>query len=522
MPRCIRSFCVASFLIALSATACAAVRLPAIFSDHMVLQADKDVPVWGWAEPNEEVRVTLGDRTATTSAGADGRWTLRLDKPQTSERSQPLIVRGTNKITINDVLIGEVWLCSGQSNMEMTLKGSHGTVDRADEEIATANYPQIRMFVHDENYDIYKLAVPPTSPLADRPGRWIVCSPSVVEHFTAIGYFVAREVHTTLGVPVGIVCAAVGGTPIEAWTSLDAQQAESTLAPVLDDWRSRLAGYDPVQAQKQFEVAKKNWLKERADATKAGKPAPKAPAAFKNLAVMTPGGLFNGLIAPIAPYAVRGVLWYQGERNAAGPLTGLYGKQLTTLISDWRSRWGDELYFAWVQLPRFNTAQRLPSEPNGWGVSVRDGQRRALSVPRTGMAITIDMGGPKDGHPTNKADYAHRLATVVLHDVYRRPMKQWSGPLFRSADRDGDTMVVTFDHATGLKPADGELRGFAIAGEDRKFVWATTRIDGQRVILSSDKVKQPVAVRYGWASNPDCNLVNEANLPASPFRTDDW
>ncbi|HWA98995.1 MAG TPA: 9-O-acetylesterase, partial [Pirellulales bacterium] len=205
-----------------------------------------------------------------------------------------------------------------------------------------------------------------------------------------------------------------------------------------------------------------------------------------------------------------------------GPLTTFYGAQMLTLIRDWRARFGDDLYFAWVQLPRTGKPQRLPSEPTGWGVSVRDGQRRALALPRTSMAITIDLGDPMQGHPTNKADFAHRLAMVVLHDVYQQPMREWTGPLFRSAKTDGAKLVLTFDHAEGLRPRSGPLKGFAIAGEDRKFVWADATIDGSRVTLASDQVPRPVAVRYAWASNPDANLVNAADLPASPFRTDDW
>jgi sialate O-acetylesterase len=205
-----------------------------------------------------------------------------------------------------------------------------------------------------------------------------------------------------------------------------------------------------------------------------------------------------------------------------GPLTGYYGEQLQTLIHDWRRRWGDEFYFAWVQLPRFQKEQVAPSEPKGWGVTVRDEMRKTLSVPRTGMAITIDLGGVTAGHPTNKAAFAQRLSLLALHDVYGRPIAIWSGPIFRSAQRDGDKMVITFDQATGLKASSGELKGFGIAGGDQKFVWAKVKIADDKVIVWNDAVRNPVAVRYGWAANPVCNLVNVAGLPASPFRTDDW
>ncbi len=511
------------FAFVCGVSARADVKLPALFSDHMVVQADAPVAVWGWADAAEEVAVALAGQSAKTKAGADGKWMVKLGKLKASSEAQTLTVKGRNTLTVNDVLVGEVWLGSGQSNMEMQITGKmHGSVDHADEEIAAANYPAIRMFTHREPYAIYEVPVPPREPASDRAGEWRVCSPQTVADFSAMGYFFARDLHKQLGVPVGIINASVGGTPIEAWTSLEAQQAEPAVKPVLDDWQKRLANFDPEREQKQFLAAKESWLKLRAEATKKNEPPPKAPAVFKNLGVMNPGGLFNGRIAPLVPYTLRGVIWYQGERNAAGPLTDYYGVQLKTLINDWRKRWGNDFYFAWVQLPRFQKEQRLPSEPTGWGVSVREEMRKALSVPNTGMAITIDYGGVTAGHPTNKSDFAARLSPVVLHDVYKKPIPVWSGPLFRTAKQDGHTMVLTFDHAAGLKAASGGIEGFAIAGRDQKFVWAKARIDGEKVIVSSDSVSEPAAVRYGWAGNPKCNLVNTAGLPASPFRTDDW
>ena len=513
-----------AFAIALSPhCAQADVKLPAVISDHMVLQADAAVPIWGSAAPGEEVSVSFAGQTQTAKAANDGRWMVKLASLKSSTEPQTMTVRGKNARTVKDVLVGEVWLASGQSNMEMQIKGKqHGAVDRADEEIAAANHPGIRMFMHDAPFGIYDLHVPPQEPLGDRPGAWRVCSPDTVADFSAIGYFFARDLQRQLGVPVGILSAAVGGTPIEAWTGLAAQQAEPQIKPLLNDWQQRLAKSDPEHEQADFLEAKKIWLKQRADAVKKGEPAPKAPTPFKNLRVMTPGGLFNGVIAPLVPYAIRGCIWYQGERNAAGPFTGLYGVQLRTLIADWRARWGGEFYFAWVQLPRYGKEQKSPSEPNGWGVAVRDEMRRTLTVPRTGMAVTMDLGGATAGHPTNKADFAARLSLLALHDVYGKPIAIWSGPIFRSARRDGGKMEITFDHASGLKAAQGELQGFAIAGADQKFVTATAEIAGGKVIVWSDAMKEPAAVRYGWAANPNCNLVNAAGLPASPFRTDDW
>jgi len=543
-----RRFCLALFVAGFGVAAGRAdVRLPAIFSDHMVLQADVPAMVWGWADPGENITVFVDDQTKSTTADAKGDWSVKLDiikgrrardeirrhyqageifngtNQISAEVPRSLTVKGRNTLTIQDVLIGDVWLCSGQSNMEMQVKGGiHGQVDHADEEIAAANFPQIRMFIFRQTYSIYDLPAPPDAPLKDRDGAWVVCSPQTVAQFSAAAYFFGRDLFHALGTPIGLINSSVGGTPIEAWTSLAAQRTEPALQPVLGEWQQKLSGYDPEGDQHKFLEAKTAWLKQRAAAQKAGEPIPKAPLPFKNLRVSAPGGLYDGMIAPLIPYALRGVIWYQGERNADDKHGAIYGTQLRALIRDWRARWNADFYFAWVQLPRFKPEQRTPIEPNGWGVGVREGMRLALSEPHTGMAITIDLGAATVGHPTNKADFAHRLALLALHDVYELPVNEWSGPLYQSATVAGNRMIIAFDHATGLKPASGDLQGFAIAGRDRKFVWANAEITGDKVAVWTDRVSEPVALRYGWAANPIGNLVNAANLPASPFRTDDW
>jgi sialate O-acetylesterase len=509
----------------LAADAAGDVRLPALFSDHLVLQAGQAVPVWGRAEAGEEVTVSFAGQSVATTTGDDGRWRLQLAPLAASAEPRKLEVRGRNRITVDDVLVGEVWLCSGQSNMEMQLKGLHGQVDDADTVIAAASHPRLRMFQHREVYSIYERAEPPDKALDDRPGEWIVCTPQTAAKFIALGYFFGRDLQRELGgTPVGLVHSSIGGTPVEAWTSLEVQQRDPASAPLLADWRKRLGGFDAAREEQAALAARATWAKERDAARAEGRPEPKAPPVFRNLLVSKPGGLYNGMIAPLSPFAVRGVLWYQGERNAAGPFTQEYGRQLELMIRDWRARWADELYFAWVQLPRFQKEQQAPVEPLGWGTFVREGQREALRLPRTGMAITIDLGGAREGHPTNKADYAARLLRVVLHDVYHRDQGPRGGPLLQDVRRDGARMILSFADAPGLHPANGpELRGFAIAGADRKFIWAQARVEGDRVVVWSDAVPAPVAVRYAWAANPvTANLVNAAGLPASPFRTDDW
>ncbi|HBJ86279.1 MAG TPA: hypothetical protein DDZ88_20925 [Verrucomicrobiales bacterium] len=508
------------FLLLLLSAACALaeVRLPSVISDHMVVQAGKPVTIWGWAEAGEEVVVEFAGQKKAAKAGAKGEWQVKLDPLAPNAESQTLHI---NDKIIKDVLVGEVWFASGQSNMAMQINGKlHGKVDNADAEVANAKHPEIRVFVHDAPLAIYELPVPDDELAPDRPGKWRVCSPETVADFSAMGYFFARDLLAEIKQPIGIVTSAVGGTPIEAWTSLSAQQAVPGFKPLLDDWTKRLDGFVPEAEQKKFLDAKAAWLKTRSAALKAKQPAPKAPSPFKNLQVMKPGGLFASMIAPLVPYTMRGVIWYQGERNAAGPFTSLYGAQHCTLIADWRKHWGDEFYFAWVQIPAFATPQKFPSEPTGWGVSVRDGQRRALQMPHTGMAITMDIGDPKQGHPTNKTEFAARLARVVLHDVYQKSIALWSGPLFKSAEITADHIMLIFDQATGLRAKSGELEGFAIAGDDKKFVWADARIEGDKVIVSSSEIKAPKAVRYSWAANPKGNLVNAAGLPASPFTTE--
>ena len=499
----------------------AEVTLPSIFSDHMVLQAGKPVSVWGKAAPGEKVTVEFQGKSASATPDAGGAWKATLDALPKGGPGE-MVIRGSNEIRIRDVLVGEVWLCSGQSNMAMQVDGLHGTVDNAPQEIAEAKYPEIRQFAYDKIFDIYTLDAPPREPQFDRPGRWYVCSPETVSKFTALGYFTARELFRKLDTPVGIINAAVGGTPVEGWTSLEAQKANPALQPVLDSWQNELTGYDPAADLAKYETDKAAWLKERARLTAAGQPVPKAPLPFKNRLVMEPAGLFNGMISPLIPYSIRGILWYQGERNAAGPLTHFYGEQFKTLIADWRAHWGEDLYFFYVQIANVQKVQQGPVQEKGWGVWVRDGQLKALSMPKTGMAITIDLGGEKAGHPTNKQQFAERLARIILHDAYEQPIPVWSGPLYQSAVKADGKMIVSFKYGEGLKAREGDLKGFAIAGADQKFSFAQARIEGDKVVVWADQVKDPASVRYSWGANPVGNLYNGGDLPASPFRTDDW
>ncbi|MEW6304331.1 MAG: sialate O-acetylesterase [Verrucomicrobiota bacterium] len=488
----------------------AEVKLPSLFADHMVLQQDKALPVWGWASPGENVTVTLGGQSKSTTAGADGKWSVKLEPVKTGA-PLTLTVKGNNSITINDVLVGEVWLCSGQSNMAMT-------VNRAkdyEQEQAAAKFPLIRMFIVSSAHAV--------TPQAECAGKWVVCAPDTVGTFSATAYFFGREVHQKLGVPVGLINSSVGGTAIEAWTSIDVQKNRADIRPILERWEKAQVEYVPATAEEQYQTALARHKEAVAKAKVAKTKAPRAPQ--KPVEPRTdrnhPSNLYNGKIAPLIPYALRGAIWYQGENNAARGFPDLYRIQLPLLIKDWRDRWGQgDFPFAWVQLPNYRRRATDPGAPSDWAV-LRESMVVSLKTPNTGMAITIDIGEEGDIHPKNKQDVGRRLAMWALSKVYGRPGES-CGPLYKSHQIKGDKVTVTFDHADGLTAKGGDVKGFAIAGADKKWHWAQAKINGSKVIVSSPDVKAPVAIRYAWADNPDCNLYNAAGLPASTFRTDDW
>ena len=492
----------------------AEVTLPAIFSDHMVLQSDVAVPVWGWAEPGEQVTVSIAGQSQTATADASGAWRLQL-APLKAGEALTLTVKGKNSLTIQDVVAGEVWLCSGQSNMAMTVNRAKNYA--AEQKAATL--PLIRQFREQSEAA--------ATPQAKGKGRWELCSPDAVGSFSAAAYFFGRDLHQALGTPVGLINSSVGGTPIEAWTSWDAQKNVEELKPMFDAWDKIAATWDPVKAQaayeKQLAAFKAAAAKAKADNKVARSRPPRRPV-DPRIAGQHPGNLFNGKISPWIPYAIRGAIWYQGEANAHNMDSGkLYTLQLTALIKDWRARWGEgDFPFAWVQLPNFKAPQKEAVEDDGWP-SVREGMLKTLALPNTGMAIAMGAGEAGNIHPQDKQAVGQRLAYWALADVYKKPGVASSGPLPAGHELKGSTIVVSFSHTDGgLVAKDGELKGFAIAGADKKWVRATAQISGATVIVSNPEVKAPQSVRYAWANNPDCNLQNGAGIPASPFRTDDW
>jgi sialate O-acetylesterase len=353
----------------------------------------------------------------------------------------------------------------------------------------------------------------------DCQGSWAVCSPATVKLFSAAAYFFGRELHQKLAVPVGLINSSVGGTRIESWISLEAQQRIPDLKAAVEADLKIARAFNAEAATATFQKNLAKWKETAAQAKAEGKEPPPAPrdlAAIRRK-IGVGGELFNGKIAPLIPYAIRGVVWYQGEANSAPAKAVLYAQQLPALIADWRARWGSEFPFAWVQLPNFDGGA-----VRDWP-AIRESMLKSLKVKDTGMAIAIDVGEAKNIHPKNKQEVGRRLALWALGSVYGQSVPSTSGPLPAGHEIRGPEVVLSFDHADGgLVAKDGELKGFVIAGEDRKWVTATARIEGGKIVVSNAEVPKPVAVRYAWENNPVCNLYNGAGLPASPLRTDDW
>ena len=483
----------------------AEVTLPALISDHMLIQRDMPVRIWGRADAQEEVSIQFLGRSVSTRADALGRWRVYLP-PALAGGPYDLTVSGKNRIVVRDVLVGDVWIASGQSNMVWPVSRS----DNHEKEIGSANYSQIRLFK--VNLKVSELA------LDDVGGSWNLCSPESVAGFSGVGYFFARHLHQKLGVPMAVIQSAWGGTPVEAWTSRPALAADAALISVFADWAKYLEDYP--EAYLRFERRTKDWEAESARAQSSGsKPGPKPAPPIGPGHPWTPSGLFNAMIAPLTRYTIRGAIWYQGENNASShPRAYLYRRLFQTMIQDWRRAWGQgEFPFLFVQLANFGHA----GSASPWPV-LRESQTQALGLANSGMAVTIDIGNPDDIHPTNKQDVGLRLALAARSIAYGERLLS-SGPLFQQVSREGEALRVWFAHARGgLRAKGGQLKGFEIAGPDARFHPAEARIDGETVVVQSGQVGQPAYVRYGWADSPDCNLHNSEGLPASPFRSSEW
>ena len=479
----------------------AKVGLPALFGDHMVVQRDAPVHVWGTAEPGEAVQVAFRGQSVSTAAAEDGRWEVYLD-PGPAGGPFGLAVEGSNRVEFEDVHVGEVWVGSGQSNMVWPLERSRD----AEQEIEAAEHPGIRYFKVTLNTSDTRLE--------DVEGQWQVVSPETAGGFSGVGYFFARHLHKQLGVPMGIIQSAWGGTPAESWTSARTLAEEPALANMSAEFAAEAMADEAVYAERLA-----TWEKRSAAAKAEGKEAPRRPPPPRALRPQhKPSALFNAMIAPLLPYAIRGTIWYQGENNASRGQGYLYRRLFRAMIEDWRREWGIGAFpFLFVQLANYG---RVPEEST-WP-ELREAQAMALGLANTGMAVTIDVGNPTDIHPRNKQDVGLRLALAARAIAYGEHDLEYSGPLFRQATRDADGLRLWFDHVGGgLDARGGQLEGFQVAGRDGKFVSAQASISGNTVLVSSAAVKHPVGVRYAWAADAQGNLFNDAGLPASPFQTNE-
>jgi sialate O-acetylesterase len=509
VPIRFRNYCCLAFALLWVVSANAAVTLPNVFSDHMVLQRDKEIPVWGWAEPGEAVTVQTVNQKMETVTDAEGRWSVLLE-PMEAGGPHMLYARTENDVAIiNDILVGEVWICSGQSNMQWTVANSAD----ADSETRGANYPKIRMF------SVERLNA--ETPQSNCNGEWEITSPETVSDFSAVGYFFARKLHQELKVPVGMIHTSWGGTPAESWTTQQSLEANPLYEDILSRWDARMA--DLPEAKKRYEEALKNWETEQAAATAANqkftKRRPHPPWGPDH--PWRPAGLYNAMIAPLVPYAMQGAIWYQGESNAGRAYQ--YRELFPRMIQDWRDAWGGEDFpFYFVQLANFMERKEEPAD-SAWA-ELREAQSMTLDkLKNTGMAVTIDIGEAADIHPKNKQEVGRRLALIALNHDYDGAYP-YTGPVFQRVKTRRDKIVVVFkDEKGGLKTTGkNKPTGWQITGADGEWRWADAKIKHSKVELSSKYIEKPVAVRYGWADNPACNLRNDAGLPASPFRTDDW
>ncbi|HEY1987643.1 MAG TPA: sialate O-acetylesterase [Terracidiphilus sp.] len=482
----------------------AQVTLPKILADHMVIQRDLPVHVWGRAKPGDQVAVTFRGETKATTTGRLGRWNVYL-QPGAAGGPFDLTVKGTaassagsdapaaQPIVLHDVLVGDVWVASGQSNMEFEMRKAA----TAAADLPHADNPRIRLLIVNKRASDYPQDDVDT-------GGWAVSSPESAKEFSAVAWYFAREIEQKEHVPVGVIDSTWGGTVAESWVRLTALGEDAALNPLF------AARGKMLDAAPDTEYQLKEEQRQRDEARAQGKPEP-AFAWHPPLASWGPGLLYNGMIAPLTPLPIRGAIWYQGESNSALARFPIYNRIMRALIEDWRRQWAvGDFPFLYVQISNFKST---PLED--WA-NLRQQQVETLGLRNTAMAVTIDIGNPADVHPTDKVDVGHRLA-LAARDLSYGESLEYSGPMFRQAAPEGATIRAWFDHAQGLMAKGGDLTGFEIAGADGKFSPATARIEGETIVASSPDVPEPAHIRYGWANSPQCNLFNSEGLPASPF-----
>ena len=488
----------------------AIVSLPDVLSDGMVLQQKEKVPIWGAADPGENVVVKFAGQAKTSTAAADGKWLVKLDPIRANATPATMIITGKNTIALTNILVGEVWLVAGQSNMQRLLSETAN----GEAAIAAANHPFIRLF-NVSRQVAFKHAKPPLA-------IWQACSPQSVKEFSAAGYYFGVELESELHVPIGLINSSYGGSQAEAWTPVSYLLASNDLRPTVE--RAKIWEEERPRVRVEYDEAIKKWRAEADKAIAAGarpSPSPAVPDALREYRIAA--SIYDGMIAPLIPFYIRGAIWYQGESNEARAQQ--YEILLPTMIRAWRERWGEGNFpFGIVQLPNYRDSMPEPAD-EAWS-HIREAQRRtAVNTPNAGLIVTIDIGEAHDIHPKNKLDVGRRIARWALVDVYGQKMTR-AGPMFHDAKLAGSKILLKFDDAgTGLRIRDSDkLDEFAIAGADHKWYWANARIVNKNTVeVWSTSVVQPQAVRYAFNNNPKHpNLTNETGLPASPFRTDNW
>jgi sialate O-acetylesterase len=474
----------------------AELRLTSVITDHAVLQRDAPIHLWGEAEPGEKITIHFHDQSVTTSASRLGLWEAWL-MPEPAGGPFTLKVHGSSELSRSDLLVGDVWFASGQSNMEMPLAGFPPTahITNAAQEIAQADLPRVRLLRMEHKSS--------DAPLNGISAVWQPCTPATAQDFSAVAYFFAREISRREHIPIGVIDSSWGGTPIDSWISLDALSADASLMPAL---AARAHFADMQTHLEQIESAEKSA---DADAAAHHLPAPSQPW-HPDPSSWIPAALYNGMVAPLTPYTIKGFLWYQGETDSAADRASLYGKLLPTLIADWRRQWRQgNLPFLFVQISSFESQEN-------WGL-IRDSQRGTLHVANTGMAVTLDIGQRDNVHPPDKQTVGARLALAARALAYGESTLAFNGPLYRQTTREPGSLRIWFDHAEGLHSNGDVLKGFEVAGADGHFVPATASVQGTSVVVSAPEVEEPTQVRYAWQSFTDANLYNGVPLPASTF-----
>jgi sialate O-acetylesterase len=502
-----------SLLLALTpALACAELKLPSVIGDHMVLQQKQTNPIWGWDTPGTKVSVTFAGKTYASEADKDGKWTVKLDPQVANAKPQVMNIKGTNAKDVQDILIGEVWMCSGQSNMGFTVAGDW----KGDLEALASKHPNLRLFA---------LPMVGTQELkTDIDAKWELSNADTARPFSAVGFFFGRYLHEVLGVPVGLIDNAWGGSSAEAWVRRSTIESDPRFKDTMERWKNtEKAGYDPVKAKADYDAAMVKW-KEKATAEKAaGKPVSQAPRLQQNplTGQHRPGNIFAGMMYPTLGYGIKGVIWYQGESNAGRAWE--YRDLFPFMITEWRKEWKQgDFSFYWVQLADFKAYQDKPGDSD-WA-ELREAQTLSQKLPNTGQCIITDLGEANDIHPKNKYDVAARLVRWALAKDYGIKIAYRSPEMKSHAIKDNKVTVTVDCFGSGLRTLDvADVKGFAICGEDKKWVWAQAKIVGNdKVEVWSDAVAAPKAVRFAWSDNPVHNLISKEGLPVTPFRTDDF